>query len=106
MGRFDYEKRSTRIGGPGGAKGQRMSPKKAKANTCRHGDNPSRCSDCTRDSNAAAARHARAVHRAKRVKKAKKKNSGSFCSIIAFLLLGVFGSGIYGAVELTQWIIG
>lgn len=108
MGRFDYEKNGTRWGGPGGAKGHRASPKTQFKRTCSNcgGSLPCNNSDCRKV--VGGQRHqaykSAPTRRAKK-KVAKAPKNSSLCSVMALFLLGVFGSGIYGAVELVNWAI-
>lgn len=104
MGRFDYEKKGTRWGGPGGAKGQPL--RKVRKNLCPHGDVASNCDKCIRAENAAANRQARNINRAKRVNKAKKnqKKSG-WCSFVLLILFGALGTAGWGILELVNQII-
>lgn len=109
MGRFSYEKRIPRVGGPGGSKGNRASPKKQFNRTCPTcgGGLPCRDSDCRKaigQSNYNARKAApKPKSKAKGKNKAKKK--GGICSIIALLLLGGLGSVVYGGVELIKWVV-
>lgn len=75
MGRFSYEKRIPKIGGRGGNKGKRATPKTQFRNTCNGcgGETPCRDSGCRKAAGQASydARKAPASKAAPKVKKAK-----------------------------------
>lgn len=106
MGRFDYEKNIPRIGGPGGRKGNRASPKNQFENQCSNcgGNLPCRNAACRRSSGQDRHKAYKTAPTKKAKKKVAKPAKKGFlsCSIIIFLTLSLGG---YGGFEVISWML-